>query len=367
MAINSPGFMPDMMYRPDRDGPQPTQNPPGTRIMTENPFANSMGLLGPTQFPSQPTGGFPRSGYHHPDLPPPGFVDPATQVFNAAPENVTDYWDRIAQFYGHDDAGMGDPNSIGQSAPNMGVTDVATGLQDATGAAQPQQAMSQPRPSAEDDYYGWLGPWDNRNMRGTSGFEVQREREGGGFDPVYADGDSFDLQPGDRFVTTGYDSADMGAPGQAEGGRWMFAGTRHIDGPAVSGTDEMGNQAVYQTDWEWMPDPAPQQSAPQQPPPPQQEPETTPQQWDPNRLYDDDDYFTNISRRSVEGTNRSSFVGPPSTRYGINTGQTNWADMPFDPLLGMDLLYPNFHQGWQDNMIDPFDGEQLQLQLAGNR
>ena len=212
---------------------------------------------------------------------------------------------------------------------------------------QPQQATNQPRPSAEDDYYGWLGPWDNRNLRGGSGFEVQRERDGGGFDPVYADGNSFDLQPGDRFVTTGYDSADMGAPGAAEGGRWVFAGTRHVDGPAVSGTDEGGNQAVYHTDWEWMPDTAPQQPAPQQPP---QEPGQ--QQAIPARLpiYDNSpggwDQYMDFARAETEGLNRMPFV------YGAgpNTGTRFLTD---DPAQQFQTFYPSNLQGWQEYMRNP--------------
>ena len=61
MAINSPGFMPDMMYRPDRDGPQPTQDPLGARYMTQNPFEAARRQM---SGPPAPFGGAPRPQMH---------------------------------------------------------------------------------------------------------------------------------------------------------------------------------------------------------------------------------------------------------------------------------------------------------------
>lgn len=312
-----------------------------------DPLANSMGLLGPTQFPSQPTGGFPRSGFHHPDLPPPGFVDPATQVFNAAPENVTDYWNRIAQFYGHDDAGMGDPNTIGQPAPNMGVADVAGG-----GIAGMQQgAVNQFGPN--DLPFEYLSPDTVAETEWLAPGEAPNAEHGG--------------------VWTG--QGIVARPEDQEGGRWEARRTTlgaqnpnlaamWNQGPefqGATGTDP--NEPTM--DWVFVRDSGQAAPAPAPAQEPDQAPQTMPQQWDPNRLYEDDDYFLNMSRRSVEGLNRMPFVGPQSMRYGFNTGQSGYADIPYDPLLAMDSFYPNFLQGWQDNMIDPFDGEQLQHQLSG--
>lgn len=323
-----------------------------------DPFANSMGLLGPTQFPSQPTGGFPRSGFHHPDLPPPGFVDPATQVFNAAPENVNDYWNRIAMWHGHDDAGMGDPNL-------MGVTDVATGPQAGMDMGQPASAPAAPQ--------GMTSASTGNRMGTGNPFDYEWTADDFPKSGMYQPLDT-DLRPTNSALQSGdmvnFTAGDGVAPPPAiDGGRWHFVGTQ--DGSPImigaAGGDNgynpgAGNTPDMQT-WQWVAEqPAP---APQQAPPPQRDPETTPQQWDPNRLYEDDDYFLNMSRRSVEGLNRMPFVGPQSMRYGFNTGQSGYADIPYDPLLAMDSFYPNFLQGWQDNMLDPFDGEQLQHQLSG--
>jgi hypothetical protein len=172
-------------------------------------------------------------------------------------------------------------------------------------------------------------------------------------------GTGTDFKAGDMVLTQG-----LQAPPPTEGGSWMFSGKSMIGGRGNSGDDHYEAPDQEQGQWTWQP--SQQAAAPMQEeaPAPRQD-ITPPPEYDPNRMYEDDDYFLDLSRRSVEGMNRMPFVGPTSNRYGINTGQSGYADLPYDPLLMMEEFYPKKLQGFQDKIRDPLDGEQLEQNLMG--
>jgi hypothetical protein len=189
---------------------------------------------------------------------------------------------------------------------------------------------------------------------------------GGGFgmqDPMAASNrferiEGNDWQAGDIYNTRG-----MAPPTMPEGatGSWRFAG---------AGTDTStgyGDDAIneFQTS-QWVFEPA-QQAAPAPVPVPEapapRRDVTPPPEYRPNRMYEDNDYWLDMARRSTEGMNRMPFVGPTSNRYGINTGQSGYADLPYDPLLVMEEFYPTRLQGWQEGLTDPLDGELLDQPL----
>lgn len=171
------------------------------------------------------------------------------------------------------------------------------------------------------------------------------------------DGNQF--QVGDVYNARGMAPPEMGG---AEGGFWRFAGG------GQSQDQTFGDDAVHPFETsQWVYE-MPQQQAEAAPAPVDQAPRediTPPPEWDPNRMYEDNDYFMDLARRSTEGMNRMPFVGPQSNRYGLNTGQSGYADLPYDPLLMMEEFYPGNLQGWQDKIRDPLDGEQLEQNLIG--
>jgi hypothetical protein len=197
--------------------------------------------------------------------------------------------------------------------------------------------------------YGMMGPQDpaaasNRFDR----FQVTPETQ---------------FQAGDVFNTRG-----MAPPPPREGGSWRFAGGGKGMEGKLGGDD---SPHVYDTS-QWIYEPTQQQqaAAPVAEPVAQRQDVPLPPEYDPNRMYEDDDYWLDMARRSTEGMNRLPFVGPTSNRYGINTGQSGYADLAYDPLLVMEEFYPGNLQGWQDKVRDPFEGgllEQYLMNANGGR
>lgn len=189
----------------------------------------------------------------------------------------------------------------------------------------------------------------NQNLRGGTQFGLQRPADNGQFNPLFLNSSFDNLQAGDRFQTHSYDSPDMGRPNVGEGGQWIFAGNKHIGGPAVSGTDYGGNQAMYSTTWEWMPDPvAPQQ---QPAPAPQQQRQDVPAQLP---IYDDWNAYRQMARAQTEGLNRMPFV------FG------DYQQIPTDPQSAFEMFYPGNMQGWQNQLRNPlFESTEVPFSSSG--
>jgi hypothetical protein len=204
------------------------------------------------------------------------------------------------------------------------------------------------RPNEEGNSYGtqYGLPINSMHAPGVGRYDLVTDNAGGGF------------QAGDMVLTQG-----IQAPPQQEGGNWMFSGKSMVGGRGNSGDDHYEAPDHEQGQWTWQPNqqmaaPAPEEVAPREDKP-------LPPEYDPDRMYNDNDYWLNMARRSTEGMNRMPFVGPRSNRYGINTGQSGYADLPYDPLLMMEEFYPKDLQGFQDKIRDPLDGDLLEQDLMG--
>jgi hypothetical protein len=71
-------------------------------------------------------------------------------------------------------------------------------------------------------------------------------------------------------------------------------------------------------------------------------------------IYDGWDQYIDIARKETEGLNRMPFVGP-----NWQEGNPTYGDIPYDPLLSLEMFYPGARNQWRDKLRDPLEGEML--------
>jgi hypothetical protein len=81
----------------------------------------------------------------------------------------------------------------------------------------------------------------------------------------------------------------------------------------------------------------------------------------PDRQYNIFDYspkgwddYTEVARQETLGMNRMPFVGPNGAERG-----EGYQDIPYDPLLGLEMFYPGTSNQWREKLRDPLDGALL--------
>lgn len=138
-------------------------------------------------------------------------------------------------------------------------------------------------------------------------------------------------------------------------GRYVMTGVNQ--GPNQQGRDgspEPYIQQAHGNDWVFMgeQEQAPQMAAPQQM-------ADDPAPGGPT-IYDSTADWINIARAEDQGRNRMPFVGP-----NWSEGNKTYADVPYDPLLSLEMFYPSEQNKFQQNNKSPYEGGLLSESLGG--
>ncbi len=164
-------------------------------------------------------------------------------------------------------------------------------------------------------------------------------------------------------------TSSMIAGGQAPEDGWMYRGT---DMPAVpqgqkgyytmvntgpglrTMNDGILDEGAQDTTWRFVSEkeeePAPRQALPAQDDPAPDGP----------TIYDSTADWINIARAEDQGRNRMPFVGP-----NWSDGNKTYGDIPYDPLLSLEMFYPAGQNQFQQNNESPYDGGLLSAALGG--
>lgn len=136
----------------------------------------------------------------------------------------------------------------------------------------------------------------------------------------------------------------------AKGGQWQFVGRKPDEW-----ADWDPNSNPYATNvrhedvWMFRENAAPAQVAQtprKEAPPLPASPKGT--------IYDSWEDYTTIARNDTEGLNRMPFVGP-----GGEWGRETYGNIPMDPLLALEMYYPEAMNQWGKKLRDPLDGALL--------
>lgn len=151
----------------------------------------------------------------------------------------------------------------------------------------------------------------------------------------------------------GWSYRGFNAPKVPEGQKGYYVMTNSVAGPQTV-NDGIVDQGQQDTTWRFVAD---QEKAPDAGP---QQPRADDPAPDGPTIYDSTADWINIARAEDQGRNRMPFVGP-----NWSDGNKTYADIPYDPLLSLEMFYPTAQNQFQQNNESPYDGGLLSAALGG--
>lgn len=199
------------------------------------------------------------------------------------------------------------------------------------------------------------GDYPFRTGRGSTG---NLESYGDPFDPanpnygkdVFATSSMID---GGMPIENGWMYRGTDMPSVPEGQKGYF--TMVNTGPGLrTMNDGILDEGAQDTTWRFV---AEDEKAPEAAPRQQMADDPAPQG---PTIYDSTEDWIRIARAEDQGRNRMPFVGP-----NWSDGNKTYGDIPYDPLLSLEMFYPTAQNQFQQNNKSPYDGGLLSASLAG--
>ena len=136
-------------------------------------------------------------------------------------------------------------------------------------------------------------------------------------------------------------------------GEWVYNFRPKTPSYTFSGEGTPFGEADLGEEYIWMTRPEAPAEAPA---PPREKPDDV-----PDRKYNIFDYspqgwddYTEVARQETLGMNRMPFVGPNGAERG-----EGYQDIPYDPLLALEMIYPGASNQWREKLRDPLEGSLL--------
>lgn len=158
-------------------------------------------------------------------------------------------------------------------------------------------------------------------------------------------------QAGTRLTTTsGAPPVPEGGYGGNSNGFWAYQGGKMMKS---GGPDAAGSDPYAQSEYVWI-DQGPTKAAPAAAAPVERVADAKPDEARPT-IYDSFDSYIDIARAEDQGRNRMPFV----FGGGYGEGQPTYQDVPYDPILALEQVYPSGRNAFRNDLTDPMTGDQL--------